>query len=178
MVWLTDAQKIGVALTAFGTLFMVLGVLLLFDGGLLAVGNILFIAGLTLIIGPQRTVAFFARKQKLRGTICFLGGVVLIFIKRPFIGICIELFGFVNLFGDFFPIVLSFLRSLPFIGPALRAPYIGPALDKVAGYCAEALWVDPTMTGVSNRKEIGLGPRLSLDEAGIRAGEHDTVLQR
>lgn len=35
--------------------------------------------------------------------------------------------------GDFFPIVLSFLRSVPFIGPALRAPYIGPALDKVAG---------------------------------------------
>lgn len=35
-----DAPEIGVALTAFGTLFMVLGVLLFFDGGLLAVGNV------------------------------------------------------------------------------------------------------------------------------------------
>lgn len=33
-------KEIGVALTAFGTLFMVLGVILFFDGGLLAVGNV------------------------------------------------------------------------------------------------------------------------------------------
>ncbi|ORY80009.1 Got1-domain-containing protein [Protomyces lactucae-debilis] len=134
MVWLTDGQKIGAALTAFGVLFMTLGIMLFFDGGLLAVGNILFIAGLTLIIGYQRTIVFFARREKLRGTICFLGGVLLIFIKRPFFGICIELFGFVNLFGDFFPIVLNTLRSMPVIGPALRASYVGPLLDRIAGY--------------------------------------------
>jgi hypothetical protein len=42
------------------------------------------------------------------------------------IGISVELFGFINLFGDFFPVVLGFLRQLPFIGPMLRAPYIAP----------------------------------------------------
>jgi hypothetical protein len=89
-------------------------------------GQLLFISGLTLIIGPQKTLAFFARKHKLRGTICFLGGVVMIFLKWPVIGICVEVFGFINLFGDFFPVVLGFLRSLPFIGPVLRGPYIGP----------------------------------------------------
>ena len=41
-----------------------------------------------------------------------------------------ELFGFINLFGDFFPVVLGFLRQLPFIGPILRGPVIGPVLLK------------------------------------------------
>ena len=44
-MWLTDAQKIGVGLTSFGGLFMLLGVVLFFDGALLALGNILFLAG-------------------------------------------------------------------------------------------------------------------------------------
>ncbi|KAG6898125.1 hypothetical protein C0992_004841 [Termitomyces sp. T32_za158] len=123
-MWLSDAQKIGVGLTTFGGLFMLLGVMLFFDGALLALGNILFIAGLTLIIGPQKTFYFFARKQKLRGTICFLGGILLVFIKWPFVGMIVETFGFLNLFGDFFPVVITFLRQLPFIGTALSLPYI------------------------------------------------------
>lgn len=40
----------------------------------------------------------------------FLGGIVLVFIKRPFWGLIIQAFGFLNLFGDFFPVVLTFLR--------------------------------------------------------------------
>ncbi|KAH8827939.1 vesicle transport protein [Flagelloscypha sp. PMI_526] len=111
-MWLTDSQKIGVALTTFGGLFMVLGVMLFFDAALIALGNILFISGLTLIIGPQKTLYFFARKQKLRGTVCFFFGVLLVFFKRPFFGVIIETFGFLNLFGDFFPVIITFLRQL------------------------------------------------------------------
>ena len=99
---------------------MLLGVMLFFDGALLALGNvrcllsssleqtrrnqqqILFVSGLTLIIGPQKTFYFFARKQKLRGTVCFIGGILLVFFKRPFIGMVIETFGFLNLFGYVF----------------------------------------------------------------------------
>ena len=106
--------------------------MLFFDGALLALGNvsesldmssnvvndmhdfeqILFISGLTFIIGPQKTFYFFARKQKIRGTVCFFGGVLLVFFKRPFIGMIVETFGFLNLFGHalsnffFFPSVL------------------------------------------------------------------------
>lgn len=72
---------------------------------------------------------FFSRKEKLRGTICFFLGIVLVFIRVrrplckpislfdttvianllrsvsislsqwPFVGVCIEAFGFLNLFG-------------------------------------------------------------------------------
>ncbi|EGN91859.1 hypothetical protein SERLA73DRAFT_191923 [Serpula lacrymans var. lacrymans S7.3] len=132
-MWLSDTQKIGVALTTFGGLFMFLGVMLFFDAALLALGNMLFISGLTLIIGPQKTFYFFARKQKLRGTACFIGGVLLVFLKYPFIGMVVETFGFLNLFGDFFPVILTFLRQLPFIGNLLSLPYIRQVVDRLAG---------------------------------------------
>ncbi|EAU91323.2 golgi transporter [Coprinopsis cinerea okayama7 len=125
--------EIGVALTTFGGLFMLLGVMLFFDGALLALGNILFVSGLALIIGPQKTFAFFARKQKIRGSICFFGGILLVFLKWPFIGMIVETFGFLNLFGDFFPVVVTFLRQLPFIGNILSLPYIRGFVDRLAG---------------------------------------------
>jgi len=132
-MWLTDAQKIGVALTTFGALFMLLGVMLFFDGALLALGNILFVSGLTLIIGPRKTFYFFARKEKLRGTICFIGGILMVFFKWPFFGMIVETFGFLNLFGDFFPVVITFMRQLPFIGTVLSLPGIRTVVDKLSG---------------------------------------------
>ncbi|KDQ57690.1 hypothetical protein JAAARDRAFT_207176 [Jaapia argillacea MUCL 33604] len=132
-MWLTDMQKIGVALTSFGGVFMLLGVMMFFDGALLALGNILFLSGITLIIGPQRTFYFFARKNKLRGTVCFIGGILLVFFKWPFVGVIVETFGFLNLFGDFFPVILTFLRQLPFIGNLLSMPYIRDVADRMAG---------------------------------------------
>jgi len=132
-MWLTDMQKIGVGLTSFGVFFMMLGVMLLFDGALLALGNVLFLGGLFLIIGPQKTFYFFARKNKLRGTACFLGGILLVFLKWPTIGVLVEMFGFLNLFGDFFPVIVTFLRQLPFIGQFLNLPFIRPLVDRLAG---------------------------------------------
>ncbi|KZO92604.1 Got1-domain-containing protein [Calocera viscosa TUFC12733] len=132
-MWLTDAQKIGVGLTSFGAFFILLGVILFFDGALLALGNVLFLSGLTLIIGPKKTFYFFARRQKLRGTLCFLGGIGLVFFKWPFVGMLVETLGFLNLFGDFFPVILTFLRQLPFIGNILSMPYISHVLDRLVG---------------------------------------------
>jgi len=110
-----------------------LGVILFFDGALLALGNILFLCGLTLIIGYQKTFYFFARKQKIRGTACFIGGILLVFFKWPFVGFVVEIFGFLNLFGDFFPVILTFLRQLPFVGNLLSLPYIRDVADRMAG---------------------------------------------
>ncbi|KAI5450827.1 Golgi Transport [Naganishia albida] len=132
-MWLTDAQKIGIALVSFGMFFMFLGVVLFFDGALLALGNILFISGLPLLIGPTKTFYFFSRRQKLRGTVCFFGGVLLVFFKYPIIGVLIEAVGFMGLFGDFFPVILNFMRQLPVIGTFLSLPYIRGIADRVAG---------------------------------------------
>ncbi|KAI8872220.1 Got1-domain-containing protein [Ramicandelaber brevisporus] len=134
MVWLSDTQKIGVGLTGFGVFFTFMGIMLFFDSGLIAIGNVLFLSGVVLIIGPQKTGSFFFSKpQKLRGTICFFGGIVLVFMKWPVFGILLEAFGFVNLFGDFFPVALSFLRRLPIIGTFLCLPGVAHVLDRIAG---------------------------------------------
>jgi hypothetical protein len=62
--------------------------------------QLLFLSGITLIIGPQKTFYFFARKNKLRGSICFIGGIfIVIVVKWPVIGMIVETFGFLNLFG-------------------------------------------------------------------------------
>ncbi|ORY98707.1 vesicle transport protein [Syncephalastrum racemosum] len=127
------AKEIGVGLTAFGVFFMLLGVFLFFDAGLLAIGNILFVSGITLTIGAQRTMSFFAQKSKIRGTICFAFGILLVFIRWPMFGIIVELFGILNLFGDFFPLVYAFLRRLPVIGSFLSHPGLVHAFDRFAG---------------------------------------------
>ncbi|KAJ8661123.1 hypothetical protein O0I10_003346 [Lichtheimia ornata] len=130
---LSDSQKIGVGLTAVGVLFMLMGVFTFFDAGLLAMGNILFLSGITLTIGMQRTLTFFAQKNKIRGTICFIGGIVLVFCRWAIIGIAIELFGILNLFGDFFPLVFAFLRRLPIIGSVLSHPGLTNVFDRFYG---------------------------------------------
>lgn len=91
--------EIGVGLTAFGSLFLFLGVLLLFDRALLALGNFLFLGGITMLIGTGKTLQFFLRREKMRATICFLGGMLLVIFHFTFIGILVELFGIINLFG-------------------------------------------------------------------------------
>lgn len=123
----------GVGFTAAGVFFFGFGIVMFFDSSLLAFGNILFITGLTLIIGLQKTFYFFARPQKIRGTICFVTGIILILLKHSFIGFVIEFFGILALFGDFFGVTVSFLRSMPIIGPILSHPFIAPTIDRLAG---------------------------------------------
>ena len=84
--------------------------------------QLLFLLGITLLIGFKKTLIFFKRPAKLRGTICFLGGIVLVLIKWPVVGMVVEVFGILNLFGNFFPIILSLLRNMPVIGPVLQHP--------------------------------------------------------
>ena len=103
-----------------------------FNSRLLAFGNLLFLAGITLLIGTQKTVAFFTRPQKIKGTICFAFGIALILFQWSFIGFSVELLGILSLFGDFFGVILSFLRQVPIIGTVLSNPAVSPYVDRMA----------------------------------------------
>lgn len=48
---ISDNAKIGTGLLALGVVFLFLGMLFLFDSAMLALGDILFLLGLTLTIG-------------------------------------------------------------------------------------------------------------------------------
>jgi len=127
-MWLTDSQKIGVAFCSGGGFFLLGGVMLFFDRAMLAMGNILFLLGLTLIIGAQKSFLFFARRQKLKGTAAFVAGILLILFRWPLIGFCVELYGIFVLFGDFFATIAGFVANVPVVGP-----YIARALEAVGG---------------------------------------------
>lgn len=109
-----------------GGFFLIGGVVLFFDRAMLAMGNILFLIGLTILIGHQKTFAFFARKQKLKGTAAFFTGLSLILVRWAFVGFLVELYGIFILFGDFIGTFLGFVRNVPVVGPLF-----GTAIDKI-----------------------------------------------
>uniref|UniRef100_A0A3Q3IQT9 Golgi transport 1Bb n=2 Tax=Monopterus albus TaxID=43700 RepID=A0A3Q3IQT9_MONAL len=130
MISLTDSQKIGMGLTGFGVFFLFFGMILFFDKALLAIGNILFVAGLAFVIGLERTFRFFFQKHKMKATGFFLGGVLVVLIGWPIIGVVLEIYGFFLLFRGFFPVVVGFIRRIPVLGSILNLPFISAYADK------------------------------------------------
>jgi len=124
MIPVTDFQKIGVGLAGFGIAFLFLGVVLLFDKGLLAIGNILFISGLAFVVGLERTFLFFFQKHKVKGTAFFFGGITVVLIGWPMVGMIIEMYGFFLLFSGFLPVAVNFLRRVPVLGMFMNLPGI------------------------------------------------------
>ncbi|KAK3593990.1 hypothetical protein CHS0354_040732 [Potamilus streckersoni] len=131
MLNITDFQKIGVGLAGFGVAFLILGVLFFFDKGLLAIGNILFLAGLGFVIGLERTLRFFFQRHKIKATGFFIGGMFVVLLGWPVVGMCLEIYGFFLLFSGFFPVAVNFLRRLPVIGLILNLPGIRSVADKL-----------------------------------------------
>ncbi|XP_012279398.1 vesicle transport protein GOT1B [Orussus abietinus] len=137
MFEITDTQKIGVGLAGFGISFLFLGVLLFFDKGLLAIGNLLFISGLACVIGPRRTLSFFFQRHKAKASAAFLGGVIVVLMGWPLVGMIIETYGFVLLFSGFLPVAINFLRRVPILGTFLNMPGISRILDMLADTSSE-----------------------------------------
>jgi hypothetical protein len=81
-----------------------------------------------LIIGPQKTIMFFARREKFKGTAAFVAGILLILLRWAFIGFLVEGYGIAVLFGDFLLTIAGFVGNVPIIGPYIRA-----AVEKIAG---------------------------------------------
>ncbi|XP_017769143.1 PREDICTED: vesicle transport protein GOT1B isoform X2 [Nicrophorus vespilloides] len=133
MFEVSDTQKIGVGLAGFGMFFLFLGVILLFDKSLLALGNILFICGLACVIGLERTFRFFFQRHKVKASIAFFGGIIIVLVGFPLIGMLFETYGFVLLFSGFFPVAINFLRRVPVIGTLLNMPGVSGIVDRLAG---------------------------------------------
>ncbi|EJW85845.1 vesicle transporter GOT1B, partial [Wuchereria bancrofti] len=124
---------IGIGLTLFGVTFFTLGIILFLDGALLAIGNLLFISGLVLVIGIQRTVAFFFQRHKVKASSLFLGGIIIVLIGWPLLGIVAEIWGFFFCLGNgFLPVATNFLRQVPIVGSFLCLPGISQILDRLA----------------------------------------------
>lgn len=125
----SDTTKIGVALTVMGMIFFLLGVLLLLDRTLLTMGNILFVAGIGLVMGHVRFKKFFLKR--LRASVCFFLGIALVLAGWCITGIIIQGFGALNLFGNFFPMIARVLESVPVIGPIIQSPSVQKILVKL-----------------------------------------------
>lgn len=109
-------RKLGTMLLAAGAAFTTLGITLFFNKTLMRLGNLLFVAGVPAMIGPGRTVGYFLQPQKARATGCLACGVLLVFFGHPVIGILLEVFGLLNLFGNMFPLVKMMARNMPVVG--------------------------------------------------------------
>lgn len=60
--------------------------------------QLLFISGLACVIGPRRTLSFFFQRHKLKASAAFLGGVIVVLMGWPIVGMILETYGFVLLF--------------------------------------------------------------------------------
>lgn len=114
-------RRIGFMLLTTGGGVTLLGMSLFFNKTLLKIGNLLVVAGVPMTIGPGRAAGYFLQPQKARATACLGIGMLLVLNGHPLIGIILEVFGLLNLFGNLFPIVLAMAKQLPVVGPLLKS---------------------------------------------------------
>lgn len=81
--------------------------------------KILFLTGLTFIIGPKRTFFFFVQWDKMKGTFAFFTGIFIVLSGHPVIGVAVEAVGFYLLFKSFIPKAFDYIvKFVPFLGYA------------------------------------------------------------
>jgi hypothetical protein len=56
--------------------------------------QISFILGLSFVFGLKRTYEFVFQKDNLRATAFTMGGIFIVLLGRPVIGMCVEILGF------------------------------------------------------------------------------------
>uniref|UniRef100_A0A5B7BHU3 Putative vesicle transport protein GOT1B isoform X1 n=1 Tax=Davidia involucrata TaxID=16924 RepID=A0A5B7BHU3_DAVIN len=121
---INEQKKIGLGLIGFGIFFTFLGVILFFDRGLLALGNIFWLAGVALLLGWRSTLQLFTNRSNYKGSVSFLLGLFFIFVRWPIVGIILEIYGCIVLFGGFWPSVKVFCFQIPVFGWILQYPVL------------------------------------------------------
>ncbi|BAT82954.1 vesicle transport protein GOT1 [Vigna umbellata] len=113
---LTEMKKAGIGLIGFGIFFTFLGIVLFFDRGLLALGNIFSLAGVAILLGWRSTWALFTNRANYKGTASFLLGLFFIFVRWPIVGIILQIYGCFFLFSGFWSSIKLFLYHIPVVG--------------------------------------------------------------
>jgi len=128
-----DNKKIGIGLCGVGVVCVMLGVFLLFDRTLLAIGNVAFLFGMGILLGMTKAFKFFFRREKWKGSLTYFLGIFLIILGWPFFGFLLEMYGIWKLFASFLPNVITSLKMLPGVGTVLN---MWP-LSVIVGYIYE-----------------------------------------
>ncbi|XP_065865026.1 vesicle transport protein GOT1 isoform X1 [Euphorbia lathyris] len=121
---LSETKKVGLGLIGFGIFFTFLAIILFFDRGLLALGNIFWLTGVGILLGWHSTWKLFTSRENYKGTVSFLLGLFFLFVRWPIVGIVLELYGCIALFGGFWPTVKVFLCQIPVIGWIIQYPIL------------------------------------------------------
>ncbi|XP_011073777.1 vesicle transport protein GOT1 isoform X2 [Sesamum indicum] len=114
--------KVGLGLIGFGIFFSFLAIVLFFDRGLLALGNIFWLTGVAILLGWRSTLQLFTNRRNYKGSLSFLLGIFFIFVRWPVVGILVEIYGCFVLFGGFWPSIKVFLYQIPVFGWILQYP--------------------------------------------------------
>ena len=69
----------------------------------------------------------------MRGIVSFFGGIFLVMMKWGLVGMILQLYGLIYLFGQFFPIISQSLKSTPVIGNVLAIPAVDQFLSSFGG---------------------------------------------
>ena len=130
---LVPDRKTGLIMCAAGAASTMLGVSLFFEKNLIRLGNVLLVAGAPIVVGPARASRYVLNPAKLRGTLCFAAGFLLVLSGHPLLGIVVEVFGFLNLFGNLFPLFTAMFKNLPFVQGLSSGNGSGPPTFNAAG---------------------------------------------
>eukprot|EP01125_Pyxidicula_operculata_P020423 TRINITY_DN7539_c0_g1_i1.p1 TRINITY_DN7539_c0_g1~~TRINITY_DN7539_c0_g1_i1.p1 ORF type:complete len:136 (-),score=25.01 TRINITY_DN7539_c0_g1_i1:184-591(-) len=127
---LKPKQRSGALLSAFGVFLVLVGILLFFEPTVLTAGNFTFFIGASLIIGFRKTQRWLQQRNRLKGTISLIVGTIITIFGWSVIGTIFVVYGYFDLFGNFSPVVLAYLRRLPFLNVILNYEPIKKQLDK------------------------------------------------
>lgn len=73
------------------------------------------------------------RPAKRTAIVIFFLGITLVLFRWTFFGFIFEIVGMISMFAPFLPVVVLFLRAMPYVGPFFSLPIVGTIVDKLAG---------------------------------------------
>ena len=91
-----------------------------------ALTSVLFLLSNRFVVG--------VRRQRLSGTACLaLGFIMVLFGRLVIIGLLLEGYGALSLFGGFLPLALNYIRDVPVLNKVFEVPGVAAFADTVVG---------------------------------------------